>query len=426
MSPIDDAACIPSSLANGRFTVVGKLGQGNFGDVRIGRDEETGEEVAVKFEELLSGFLDYEITVLSKLQDGEERIQGFARLLYSGVEGGGQFRCLVMERLGMNLMQCMQACGGRFTLTTTALVAEQAIACLEFLHSKRIVHCDLKPENFVCGRKERSHHVYLVDFGLATEYHDGRHHLPSRSLSEFRGNFRFAARGTHRCEAPCRRDDLEALGYMLIFLMRGSLPWSGISSTDWRIRNKRILCMKESMDPDEIAAGLPTVLADFLHEVRELNYAQRPDYLNYSNLFAEERERLCDELEVVVKDHDMQWVDRAELGSPEMIQTRTNVAQPDDSIVVNAIKRAISRGSVLSRKFDDARSIVSKKLTERQTPRRAADNSPGASEKGYVSDKTPVAPARSRWRISCACGGGVRVCEPEVVPSGRAGAANSI
>mmetsp|Transcript_89440 Transcript_89440/g.286594 ORF Transcript_89440/g.286594 Transcript_89440/m.286594 type:complete len:411 (-) Transcript_89440:257-1489(-) len=384
---------LPTSLANGRFSIEGKLGQGCFGQVLIGREQETGTEIAVKFEELLSGFLDYEITVLKKLQqEGAERTQGFARLLYHGIEGCGSHRCLVMERLGRNLAQCMQAVGGCLAPVTVVLVAQQSIACLEYLHSKRIVHCDIKPENFVTGRGEFAHHLYLVDFGLSAEYHDGRSHLAQRELAEFRGNFRFASMSAHRCQSQGRRDDLEALSYMLIHLLTRSLPWSGASSADWRTRNKHILDLKKRTPPGELAAGLPPVFADFLFECREMAFAERPHYADLLDMFAAERERLSEESGVVIKDHDLQWIDKAELIAPVPIQRRVDLAQPDDRFMENMLKRATKKLTMT--RFETSRAVHNK-VTD-------------------WSGKTKQLTSVPRWGPSCVRGGRMQASEPDM------------
>lgn len=401
---------LPKLLGNGKFNIESKLGGGSFGEVHVGKDVETGDDIAVKFEDLFSGFLDYEITVLKKLQSSDgQRCQGFARLLYTGIEGGN-FRCIVMERLGCNLLQHLRANGCSLSTQTTVVVAIQAIACLEYLHSKRFIHRDVKPENFCTGFGGLSHHIFLVDFGLATEYYDGRGHWPLKSISAFNGNFRFASLNAHRCVTQSRRDDLEALAYMLIFLTRGTLPWSGVPSDgEWQVKNRRILEIKEQLEPGELGKGLPEAFEEYLTECRELSFTERPDYEYLSHIFDTAKDELSEKLGAPIKDHDVEWVDCGSYeGSAYPIHRREPPTQPDDGIITKSIRRAISKGSTVSRKLTLGPVQIAKALTEKSTTRSIAQ----------VANSRP----RTRWQSSCLCGTSARavsvpgVCGKDLTP----------
>eukprot|EP00428_Durinskia_dybowskii_P036809 CAMPEP_0170280410 /NCGR_PEP_ID=MMETSP0116_2-20130129/40218_1 /TAXON_ID=400756 /ORGANISM="Durinskia baltica, Strain CSIRO CS-38" /LENGTH=483 /DNA_ID=CAMNT_0010531739 /DNA_START=48 /DNA_END=1496 /DNA_ORIENTATION=- len=322
---------LPEVLAGGRFNVSGKLGSGCFGEVWVGVDHESGEAVAVKFEEILSGFLDREVAILQAIQQSGPQ-QGFARLIYSGREAGG-FTCMVMELLGDSLLQRLTAAGGSLAPKTVVLVAEQALHCLEYLHSKGVVHRDVKPENFLTGRGARTHHLYLIDFGLSAEFYFGRSHVEQRQLPGFHGNFRYASLDAHQCMTQSRRSDLEALGYMLIFMLAGRLPWSGLSAKDWRVKNRQILEMKTAADPAVLAGGMPAAFGLFLSAARGLAFQDRPDYDAAYDLFAEAREALGDVDGTAVEDHHVEWVDtssdRGDL-APLQFAGPGEIRQPDD------------------------------------------------------------------------------------------------
>lgn len=170
-----DVACdsrdglMAAALIAGRFELVAKIGQGSFGDLFQGVDrEERGADVAVKLEHVRSAKpqLRHEHGVYQSLAGA----QGFAQARWYGAEG--DFRVLVLDLLGPNLQQLLAFCGGRFSLKTVLMLADQMIARLETLHDRGVIHCDVKPHNFLMGLPDTpsADTVFLVDMGLAHFY----------------------------------------------------------------------------------------------------------------------------------------------------------------------------------------------------------------------------------------------------------------
>merc|ERR1712228_169559 len=141
---------------------------------------------------------------------------------------GGRFHCMVMELLGKSLEDRMAGCGNKFTVPSAALVAEQVLRRMEYLHSKCIIHRDIKPENFMFGVGDKIHHLYLIDFGLSKKYFDTGKHVQMRTKLSLTGTARYASINAHKGIEQSRRDDLEAIGHMLLYFLRGSLPWQGL------------------------------------------------------------------------------------------------------------------------------------------------------------------------------------------------------
>ena len=125
-------------------------------------------------------------------------------------------------------------CGRKFSLKTTILIFIQLITRLEMIHDtseRYFIHRDIKPDNFLLGLKKKSSTVHLIDFGLAKRFIMNKktwEHIPMQTGKSMIGTARFASSNAHRGYELSRRDDLEALGYMMLYFYCGSLPWQEI------------------------------------------------------------------------------------------------------------------------------------------------------------------------------------------------------
>jgi len=156
---------------------------------------------------------------------------------------------LVMSFLGLSLSDLFYQQGKKFSVKTTLMLGMQMIDRLAVLHNTGIVHRDIKPGNFVMGLNggANSQEVYLIDFGLAYRYRDANNvHLPFKDEVPFRGTHRYASVSSHFRVEQTRRDDMEALGYVLIYLAQGGLPWQNLRAE----RNERRVAIGMSKKKD--------------------------------------------------------------------------------------------------------------------------------------------------------------------------------
>jgi len=317
----------PSTIANGDFTVEKMLGPGCFGQVWRGWTKDKDMQVAIKFEDnhgkSSSLQLHHEQEVLTLLANSNP--QGFAKLISYTVEG--RFSCLVMEMLGFSLEDRLQGCGGKFTAPTCVLIADQCLRRIEYLHSLGILHRDIKPENFMFGVKNRVHVIHLIDFGLSKRYYDGRHATMRTNLS-LTGTARYASINAHRGIEQSRRDDLEAIGHMLMCFLRGTLPWSGLQAKTQEEKYRKIREKKEQTPLDELCADHPGAFRVFLEKARGLEFTDRPDYQALRKLFADLRQEIGPQ-----DDHGFQFL-KGSLGQLDPLEIKEDVWQPDDQIPV--------------------------------------------------------------------------------------------
>jgi serine/threonine protein kinase len=273
-----------------------KIGSGSFGEifdaVEVG-EEEHGRRVAVKVEDgdARSPKLQHETTLLKILDGGPE--VGIPRVHYFGSadlryeELDGDYDVMVMDLLGASLEKLFIKCNRRFREMTVLLCAVQMIDRLEYVHSKGILHRDIKPHNFLIGRGSYSNKISLIDFGLAKQYRDPKTqtHYPYREGRSLTGTRRYVSINVHHGCEQARRDDMEALGYVLLHFLRGSLPWQGMKGASKQEKYERIKEKKLATKISDLCNGYAPEFAQYLYLVRELNYLDKPPYDVFRKLF---------------------------------------------------------------------------------------------------------------------------------------------
>ncbi|KAM0913635.1 hypothetical protein ACQ4PT_012057 [Festuca glaucescens] len=270
-------------IVGGKFKLGKKIGCGSFGVIYLGTDMDTYEIVAVKIESSNAKHpqLFYEAKIYNALQGGS----GIANVKWCGVDG--EENVLIIDLLGPSLEDLFVYCGRTFTLKTVLMLADQMITRIEFMHSKGYLHRDIKPDNFLMGLGRKANQVYAIDFGLAKRYRDSttNRHIPYREHKSLTGTARYASSNTHLGIEQSRRDDLESLGYVLLYFLQGSLPWQGLKAATKKQKYEKIREKKISTPIEVLCKSCPVEFASYFHYCHSLTFDQRPDYGFVKRLF---------------------------------------------------------------------------------------------------------------------------------------------
>lgn len=274
------------TIAGLHYQIGKKIGEGSFGVLFEGTNIINGMPVAVKFEprkteapQLKDEYRTYKILAGTP---------GVPQAYYFGQEG--LHNILVMDLLGPSLEDLFDWCGRQFSPKTVVQVAVQMITLIEDLHAHDLIYRDIKPDNFLVGRPGQpdENNIHLIDFGMAKQYRDPKtkQHIPYREKKSLSGTARYMSINTHLGREQSRRDDMEALGHVFFYFLRGQLPWQGLKAPNNKQKYERIGEKKRTTDVYDLANGYPVQFARYLEIVRNLGFDETPDYEGYRKLLA--------------------------------------------------------------------------------------------------------------------------------------------
>ena len=262
-----------------KYKAIKKLGEGSFG--KVYKAEYKGEYYALKFESHSEGqnLLETEATIMSYLKGPNiPLIKSFGFC--------GDYNILVMQLLGQSLEDIFNK-RGKFKVKTTAMLGYQMLNVLQFIHDKHIIHRDIKPDNYVMGLNDMNAVLYLLDFGLAKKYRSSKtlEQYPYIKKKKLTGTARYASIHALEEMEQSRRDDLESTGYVLMYFLRGNLPWQGLKIKAKDNRYQKILDKKKATTSDELCKNFPIEFKQFIDYTRNLGYTENPDYDRLRNNF---------------------------------------------------------------------------------------------------------------------------------------------
>lgn len=271
------------STVGNKYVIGNKIGSGSFGQIHIGKNIQTNEDIAIKFESVRSRHpqLLYESKIYQMLQGGV----GIPTIHWYGVEG--DLNLMVLDLMGSSLEDLFNMCSRKLSLKTVLMLADQMISRIEFFHAKNFLHRDIKPDNFLIGLAKKANQVFVIDFGLAKKYRDSKtqQHIPYREGKNLTGTARYASLSTHLGIEQSRRDDLEGLGYVFLYFLRGSLPWQGLRAHNRKEKYDKIMQSKMETSNSTLCQGQSPEFTTYMNYCRNLRFEERPDYAYLKRMF---------------------------------------------------------------------------------------------------------------------------------------------
>ncbi|OHT13023.1 CK1 family protein kinase [Tritrichomonas foetus] len=265
------------------FLLKKRIGGGSFGEIYAAEDTRTHKPVAVKLEsnQLSVPQLEIEARIYRRLSGN----QGIPKLYHYGTDR--HYNVMAIDLLGKSLEDLLVLNKCPFSLKTVLMLADQMIYCVEIVHRYNIIHRDIKPDNFVMGLGQNSTQVYIIDFGLSKQYRDPdtKIHIPFQKGKTMTGTARYASINAMRGYEQSRRDDMESLGHIFIYLLKGQLPWQGLPAHTQAEKLKKIFEVKRKTPIEELCNGLPSQFAEYMRMVRKLEYDEEPKYKEYREMF---------------------------------------------------------------------------------------------------------------------------------------------
>ena len=296
-----------------KYKAIKKLGEGSFG--KVYKAEYNGDYYAIKMENKSKeqGLLELEATIMSYLKG--PNIPFIKSYGYSG-----DFNVLVMQLLDKSLEDLINKYN-TFSIKTVAMLGYQMVNILQYIHDRHIIHRDIKPDNFVMGAQEDNAKLYILDFGLAKKYRSSRTlvQYPYVKKKKLTGTARYAS--IHALEAyeQSRRDDLESVGYVLMYFLRGNLPWQGLKVRSKEDRYKKILEKKKETSSQDLCKEFPHEFFEYVDYSKNLEYEENPDYDFLRQKFLDVLKGLNEEM-----DYIYDWTTKSDLKIRRNKKSREN------------------------------------------------------------------------------------------------------
>lgn len=260
------------------YQVEARIGGGAFSEVYRVMNRKDGKKYAAKFEDVKSNhqelYAEHKILLRVHLQNNAV---GFTKQYYYGVTNG--MNMLVIDLLGESLQEKLELYGGKFSLKTTLMIGDQILKRIEHLHKVKVIHRDLKPSNMIVGSGINTQTIYLVDFGKSKKFMDSEgNHIQIKNNKLPVGNVRYTSVEADKGHDQSRKDDLEALIYIMVYFLKSTLPWKGLSATTICEKYKLVRSTKAKTTPRILCGGLPQEFIEMLEYVQLLKFQETPDY----------------------------------------------------------------------------------------------------------------------------------------------------
>ena len=269
-----------TALIGKKYILLDLIGSGSFGSIYQGENVRTQEKVAIKVEPIKNEtkLLKNEATIYQYLSNK----QGIPEVKWYGKDNINYY--MVLNLLG-NSLEAIKEQKGTFSLKTTLQIGINILDLLRTIHEAGLIHRDIKPDNFLLSLSDTNKKINIIDFGLCKSYLNNEKHIEMKQTSSLIGTPTYASINAHNFMELSRRDDLESLGYMLIYFYLGELEWQKIDSTNHEL----IKTIKTNIIHN---TKIPHILIEYIKFVRTIDFEEKPYYHTLFEVFKNEIDKI--------------------------------------------------------------------------------------------------------------------------------------
>ena len=278
----------------GKYEIIKKIGESPYSSVFLGKDINKKNYVAVKVQDK-NAF----VSELEKEAYYQYILRGFGIPNILSFGKNRKYNILVETLLGKTIAEYFTENKNANTIMKDlCMVAIQIIDRIQYIHSKNIIHQDIKPDNFLVGNPDMSI-IYIIDFGLSKKYRSSRtgKHISFSKNNKFYGTLNFSSLNAMKGYQMSRRDDMISIGYMLIYLIKGKLPWSILEKGKLE-RFQKILSIKSNTTNEELCKYLPIEFYEYMNYVKSLKFEEKPNYKYLRKLFLSVLDKMNDKYDL--------------------------------------------------------------------------------------------------------------------------------
>lgn len=265
-----------NNIFNNNYELINKIGSGSFGEVYIIKNKKDKKMYAAKIEESKNkNRLKSEYNIYKKINNSNQII-GIPKV-YNFIETE-DYNVMIMELLGPCLESIYEKCNRNFSINTMFKLALDMFTLIEQFHRKGFIHRDIKPGNFIFNNSKPFDKLYIMDFGLSKPYVINGEHIEPKYDRSLIGTARYCSQNVHWGFEPSRRDDLESICYVLIYLFKGVLPWQGLKKDKNKTQVEKIADKKNTVSIEVLCKDIPNCFQKILDYIKKLKFEEKPNY----------------------------------------------------------------------------------------------------------------------------------------------------